>query len=164
MLSEGMYGRHRDNVAGRVGIKPFLIHIWLSNPLERRFVQTDPVRLEDPGHREGRLRRVIIIMIRTKSDLSDSCAKLQGSLNVFQICFVGATTQELLFRDWLEYFAARMVCPPAISHKFIVPTGLMRLRWPCMSRTQFILLFVGGGVQWWRRRFSERKKAEMGVK
>ena len=53
MLSEGMYGRHRDNVAGRVGIKPFLVHIWLSNQLERRFVQTDPVPLEDPGHREG---------------------------------------------------------------------------------------------------------------
>ena len=58
-------------------------------------------------------------MIRTKSD---SCAKLQGSLNVFQICFVGATTQELLFRYWLEYFAARMVCPPVIFHEFIVPT------------------------------------------
>ena len=40
----------------------------------------------------------------------------------------------------------------------------MKLRWPCMSQTQFILLFVGGGVQWWRRRFSERKKAEMGVR
>ena len=40
----------------------------------------------------------------------------------------------------------------------------MKMRWPFMSQTQFILLFVGGGVQWWRRRFSERKKAEMGVK
>ena len=53
MLSEGMYGRHRDNVAGRVGIKPFLIHIWLSNQLERTFVQTDPVSLEDAGHQEN---------------------------------------------------------------------------------------------------------------
>ena len=40
----------------------------------------------------------------------------------------------------------------------------MRLRWLCMSWTQFIILFVGGGVQWWRRRFSERKEAEMGVR
>jgi len=52
MLSEAMYGRHRDNVAGRVEIKTFLVHIWLSNQLER-FVQTDPVSLEDAGHREG---------------------------------------------------------------------------------------------------------------
>ena len=52
MHSEGTYGRHRDNVAGQVGIKPFLVHIWLSNQLER-FVQTNPVSLEDPGHPEG---------------------------------------------------------------------------------------------------------------
>ena len=50
-----------------------------------------------------------------------SCKAL--SILVFQNCFVGATTQELLFRDWLEYFAARMVCPLVIFYKFIVPTG-----------------------------------------
>ena len=40
----------------------------------------------------------------------------------FQIFFVGTTTQELLFRDWLEYFAAKMVYPPVIFDEFFVPT------------------------------------------
>ena len=52
MLSEGMYGMHRDNVEGRVGRNTFLVRIWLLNQLER-FVQTDPVPLEDPGHPKG---------------------------------------------------------------------------------------------------------------
>ena len=47
-------------------------------------------------------------------------ARLSQCLSDF---FVGTTMQELLFRDWLEYFTAKMVCPPTISHKFIVPTG-----------------------------------------
>ena len=46
-----MYGMHHDNVEGLVGRKSFLVH-RLFNQLER-FVQTDPVPLEDPGHREG---------------------------------------------------------------------------------------------------------------
>ena len=52
MLSEGMYGMHRDSIEGRVGRKFFLVYIWLSNQLER-FVPTNPVSLEDPGHPEG---------------------------------------------------------------------------------------------------------------
>ena len=42
----------RDQQPSFDGYITFLVHIWLSNQLERRFVRTDPVPLEDPGHRE----------------------------------------------------------------------------------------------------------------